>query len=274
MADFEHLEVSRHGHVMTVSMSNPPLHTMVPSEVIELNTLMNEVEADDELRVLVLTGGADDYFVRHYDVGELANASETMRGDRESASPAADVDPKARSFQGLMRRLEAWRGVTIAAINGNAAGGGFELALACDFRVMRDGEFRVGLPETSVGIIPGAGGTQRMPRLIGMAKAMDLIMQARLLSPEDALELGLVHRVFHFAHWKEEVEEFAQGLAARAPLAIQAAKRAIRDGMTMPLDDGIALEAKLFGELMRSEDAAQALRQVAGGNPPGDFKGR
>lgn len=274
MADFEHLEITRHGHVMTVSMSNPPLHTMVPSEVIELNTLMNEVEADDELRVLVLTGGADDYFVRHYDVGELANASETMRGDRESAGPAADVDPRARSFQGFLLRLEAWRGVTVAAINGNAAGGGFELALACDFRIMRDGEYRVGLPETSVGIIPGAGGTQRMPRLIGMAKAMDLIMHARLLSPEDALELGLVHRVFHFAHWKEEVEEFAQGLAARAPLAIQAAKRAIRDGMTMPLDDGIALEAKLFGELMRSEDAAQALRQVAGGNPPGDFKGR
>ncbi len=273
MTEYRHLELKRDGHVLTVEMTNPPLHTMVPSEVVELNTMMNDVEADDAIRVLVLTGGSEEYFVRHYDVGELADASDSLRGGAEREPTPAD-DPKARSFQGFMRRLENWKGITVAAINGNAAGGGFELALACDFRVMRDGDYKIGLPETSVGIIPGAGGTQRMPRLIGVANALDLIIHHHLVDPHKALELGLVNRVFDAYGYPQAVAEFAQGIARRAPLAVQAAKQAVRDSLSLSLDEGIAKEAKLFGELMVSRDAARALRAVAEGEPPGEFEGK
>jgi enoyl-CoA hydratase len=151
--------------------------------------------------------------------------------------------------------------VTIAALNGNAAGGGCELSLACDFRLMADGPYRYGLPETGVGIIPGAGGTQRMARLLGTARALDLVLHGTLLTPAQALEVGLVHRVYPPSEFRAEVARFAENLAARAPIALAAAKRAIRAGAEQPrLEDGLAIEQEEFGRTMRSKDAAGAMR--------------
>lgn len=270
---YAHLALTRSDHVLWIAMSNPPLHTMVPTEVVELNRVMDDVEADPDLRVLVLTGASEEYFVRSYDVGQLAEASANRRA-RERTAPANTENPAAHSFQGLMRRLENWRGITIAAINGHAAGGGFELALACDFRVMRDGEFTVSLPETTVGIIPGAGGTQRLPRLIGFGQALDYIIHGRRFAPAEALAAGMIHRVFSAENFHRDVHEFAIGIANRAPLAIQAAKQAVREGLGLSLDEGIEREAALFRQLMATEDAAQALKQVAAGKPPGAFTRR
>ena len=246
----------RESGVVTLAHANPPRHTLTAAGVRELHAALEALEQDAALRALVLTGAGDGVFVAHYEVGELADAAEASSG-----APAPSAAPRRlHPFHELCLRLERLPAPTVAALNGNAAGGGCELALACDFRLMAEGPFHFGLPETSVGIIPGAGGTQRMARLLGTARALDLILHARLLAPREALELGLVHRVVPAGRFNEEVRTFAADLASRAPIALAAAKRAIRRGVELPLTDGLALEQAEFERTMRSQDAAGAMR--------------
>jgi enoyl-CoA hydratase len=252
--------LAREGGVATLSHANPPRHTLTAAGVRELHAQLDALERDASLRVFVLTGAGEGVFVAHYEVGELAAAAGAPAGARESAAR-----PRLHPFHELCLRLERLPAITVAALNGNAAGGGCELALACDFRLLADGPFHVGLPETSVGIIPGAGGTQRMARLLGTARALDLILHATLLAPADALALGLVHRVLPAASFRDEVRRFADDLAARAPIALAAAKRAIRAGAELPLEDGLALEQQEFERSMRSKDAAGALAAFLAG---------
>jgi len=250
--------LERDGGVVTCAHANPPRHTLTAAGVRELSEQLDALERDPSLRVLVLTGAGEGVFVAHYEVGELAAAAEAS-----SAGPASRPAREGRRlhpFHELCLRLEKLSAVTVAALNGNAAGGGCELALACDFRLMADGPFHFGLPETSVGIIPGAGGTQRMARLLGTARALDLILHATLLAPGDAKALGLLHRIFPAASFRDEVRRFAADLAGRAPIALAAAKRAIRRGVELPLEGGLGLEQAEFERCMRSQDAAGAMR--------------
>jgi len=249
--------LERSGGVVTCAHANPPRHTLTAAGVRELSDRLDALERDPSLRVLVLTGTGEGVFVAHYEVDELAAAAEGASGE---APPPAREGRRLHPFHALCLRLEALPAATVAALNGNAAGGGCELALACDFRLMAEGPYHLGLPETSVGIIPGAGGTQRMARLLGPARALDLILHATLLSPGDARELGLVHRTYPAASFRAEVRRFAADLASRAPIALAAAKRAIRRGAELPLADGLALEQEEFERCMRSKDAAGALR--------------
>ena len=193
-------------------------------------------------------------------IGELADAAE-----QPSGRPAATGE--LHGFHRFLLGLQQAPFVTVAAINGHAAGGGFEFALGCDFRLQKAGDFRLGLPETGVGIIPGAGGTQRYARLLGTARALDLILHARLLSPDEALDLGLVHRVFPAPVFDAQVEAFADDLAGRAPLALAAAKRAIHAGSEATLLDGLLIEQQQFDRCMRSRDAAVAMRSWLAGEP-------
>jgi enoyl-CoA hydratase len=276
MEQRQYIVLEREEHIAICRMSNPPRHTMVPPEVAELNRMLNQLEADPEVRVLILTGGSEEFFVRHFDVGVLADSSERQRDGAAAPAALAAGDATARlerSYNGFMRRLERWPGLVIAALNGSAGGGGFELALACDFRLMREGKFTLGLGETGVGIIPGSGGTQRLPRMIGPQRALDFIVHGTHVGPSEALAAGLVHRVFATEHYWDEVMEFARNLARRAPLALRAAKRAIREGIEGSLDEGLRLEGELFRELMQSEDAALALRAAARGQRYTEFKG-
>ena len=253
---------AREGGVVTLVHTNPPRHTLTAAGVRELAQHLDALEQDATLRVLVLTGGGEGVFIAHYEVGELAAAAEASG---RSAAPAPAGRPRLHPLHELCLRLERLAVPTVAALNGNAAGGGCELALACDFRLLADGPFRFGLPETSVGIIPGAGGTQRMARLLGTARALDLILHATLLAPGEALAAGLVHRVLPAAGFAGEVRRFAADLAARAPIALAAAKRAIRAGVELPLADGLALEQEQFERTMRSKDAAGAMRAFLAG---------
>ncbi len=209
------------------------------------------------MRVLVFTGAGAGVFIAHYEVGELAVSAE-----RSSAAPAraASAPQELHPFHRFILRLQRARFVTVAAINGSTAGGGLEFALGCDFRLAMAGDFRLGLPETSVGIIPGAGGTQRYARLLGTAKALDLILHAQTVSPSEALTLGLVHRVFDAASFRQSVDAFAADLAARAPVALAAAKRAIYEGAELPLTDALLVEQREFDRCMASRDAAVAMR--------------
>jgi enoyl-CoA hydratase len=266
--------LAREGGVVTLAHTNPPRHTLTAAGVRELHEALGALEQDASLRVLVLTGAGDGVFVAHYEVGELAAAAEASSAAANGSSAAANGPgaaaaatsaapserPRLHPFHELCLRLERLPVPTVAALNGNAAGGGCELALACDFRLMADGAFHFGLPETSVGIIPGAGGTQRMTRLLGTARALDLILHARVLAPREAEGLGLLHRVFPPERFAAEVRAFAEGLASRAPIALAAAKRAIRSGVELPLAEGLALEQEEFERTMRSKDAARAMR--------------
>ena len=272
MSAFRFLSVSERGGVITCAMSNPPTHTLVAPEVTELDQLIDSLEKRDDVRVVVFTGAGEGVFIAHYEVGELAVSAE-----RSSAAPKRDTPsaaPTLHAFHRLILRMQRASFITVAAINGRTAGGGLEFALGCDFRLAMAGEFRIGLPETSVGIIPGAGGTQRFARLLGTAKALDLILHAQTVSPSDALSIGLVHRVFEAATFMQSVDAFAADLASRAPIALAAAKRAIYEGSELPLVDGLLVEQREFDRSMASHDAATAMRNLLNGKPLGQWQGR
>ncbi len=261
-----YLALTRSGHVATCVLSNPPSHTLTAAGVAELATLLDTLEQDRSLRVLVLTGGGEGVFVRHYEVGELADAAERQSTQAPASAPAEPAaELRLHPLHRVLLRLERLPAITIAALNGSAAGGGCELALACDFRLMAEGSYHFGLPETWVGIIPGAGGTQRMTRLLGSARTLDLILHGSLLPPQQALALGLVHRVLAVEGFAGEVQRFADNLAGRAPLALAAAKQAIREGASLPLEQALALEQRCFERVMASKDAAGAMRAMLKG---------
>ena len=265
-------------HIATISLSNPPRHTINAEGSEALLTELENLATQPEVRVVILTGASDNIFVRHYEVGELANSAERLTNNRQrqSSERRPTQQGRPRGLRGAMLLLEQMDAITIAAINGMAMGGGLELALACDFRLARDGNFNLGLPETGVGILPGGGGTQRMARLIGVAKTLDLILHGRILSPEEALTLGIVSRVFSndLVSYRQQVQEFATNLANRALRALANSKKAIREGVQLPLDEGLRREAQLFAELMATRDAATALRAAFEGKPVPKFSGQ
>jgi enoyl-CoA hydratase len=261
-----HVDFTRSGHVGRCVISNPPSHTLTAAGVAELGQMLDRLESDRSLRVLVIEGGGDGIFIRHYETAELADSAERESG-KPPPSPSEQLagPPQLHPLHQVLLRLERLPTITVAALNGSAAGGGCELALACDFRLMADGAYHLGLPETWVGIIPGAGGTQRLTRLLGTARALDLILHGTLLPPKQALELGLVHRLFAPDGFAGDVAKFVANLASRAPLALAAAKQAIRAGASLGLEQGLALEQACFERVMRSKDAALALRALQTG---------
>lgn len=218
----------------------------------------------------MFTGAGEDVFIRHYEVCELSAAADVAQGNEQPNEKRA---PRP-GLREVILKLESMNAITIAAINGSTMGGGLEFALGCDFRLQRQGNYHLGLPETNVGILPGGGGTQRLARLLGVAKTLDIILLGQVYGPEQALELGVVSRILSQENFKHEVEEFADMLAKRAPLALANAKRAIREGSQLNLEDGLKREAELFGELIASEDAAVAMKAVLSGEPIPEFKGR
>lgn len=254
--EYKYLSIHKSNHVAVCTISNPPNHTISDGGVVELLDIVEKTEADKDTRVLVLTGGHKDIFIAHYEVAELAQISKEQRGKEKEQKLR-----KLHNMNRLCLNLENSRLITIAALNGAAAGGGWELALACDFRLAKNGKHMYGLPETNVGVIPGAGGTQRMPRLIGTAMSLDLILHGRVFSPEKALEMGLVHRVYDPEYFADEWQKFAQDLAKRSPLALIAAKKAIQQGIQKSnMEESLLHEQDCFDTVISSEDAAGALK--------------
>lgn len=256
--------------VTVVRFNYPPLHTITHSGVQELAHFLSRMKrecdaGESTTRVLVLTGGekasAANVFIRSYDVGELASAASGGGGGASNSDFNGTEVPS--NFHDIGLALESMPIITVAAINGLAMGGGCELTLACDFRLLSDACPGYGLPETSVGILPGGGGTQRLARMLGTAKALDLILHSKLLKPNDALDVGMVHRVFPAGSFDESWKDFVADLAMRAPVALAASKICIQQGVQMSLQDGLALEASEFAKTMRTEDAKKAMASVA-----------
>jgi enoyl-CoA hydratase/carnithine racemase len=263
------LETERDGRVLVVRIYNPPRNFMNRVMVGELDELTRSLRGDGLVGAVVLTGRPSELFVTHYDVGEILAGVE----DVGIAPPPALSGAMLRLAGGLRRvpglgalaertplrglfelhrihdvfmRMSRTDKVFVAAINGPATGGGCELALACDLRYMAEGEYRIGLPEMTLGFNPGAGGTQRLARTLGHGRALEMMLEGRTLSPHEAAELGLVHRVVPRDRLLPEAVETAHRLARRSPGSIEALKRAVYDGGSRRLKRGLAVERKWF----------------------------
>jgi len=227
----------------------------------ELSSAVAVAESDSDLRCLILTGAGEKAFIAGADIGELAKL--TPVEGREHA----------RRGQELLNRLEGLPFPTIAAINGYAYGGGLELALSCTLRVASENA-KMGLPETGLGILPGYGGTQRLARLLGTAKAAELILTAEKgITAAEAHRLGLVNRVVAAGGALAGAQELARAIVRNSPAAVRYALEAIRRGVEMPLSEGLAYEATLFGLCAATEDMREGMNAFLE-KRPARFTGR
>jgi enoyl-CoA hydratase/carnithine racemase len=234
--------------------------TMDEETVARLKLDLDAAEAAS-VRAVVLVGARPGFFIRHYTLDVLLARGEAISKQGlafNSARPAPE-----RPFHELLRRIEQMPLAVIAAINGTAMGGGFELALACDLRVAQAGDFLIGLPEVNLGILPGAGGTQRLARLIGEARALELVMLGRTLSPEQALSAGLVHEVV--ADARARALQLAGAVAVRPSYSIAAIKRLVRSATSRPLADGLNEERTLFADALGRAETLRRMREAVTG---------
>lgn len=263
------LSTERLGRVLVVRVDNPPLNFMNREMVAELDRLTRGLERDRSVGAVVITGAKPGLYVTHYDVAEILDGVETVGVSPPPALAALMLRlaggirriPGLRSLamrtplRGLLElrlihdifdRMARMDKVFIAAINGPATGGGCELSLACDLRYIADDDFPIGLPEMTMGFNPGAGGTQRLTRLLGPGKALEMMIEGRALAPREALEAGLVHRVVAPEQLLEESLATARRLARRSPVSVRGLKRAVYEGGSAPLVRGLAVERKWF----------------------------
>src|ERR1700716_302437 len=234
------------GHVAVSTFSNPPRNYLVKLAMDEFEQLVEQWR-DPSIRAVVIQSRPDDAgFMTHYSVEELYE----LISDPSTARYSAAI---VRHYKAIFDRLQALPKVIIAALNGDTMGGGFELTLACDLRIGQKGDFRYGNPELRVGLIPGAGGTQRLTRLIGLSRAVEWVLRARIVQPEVARELGLVHEVVDDA--PARALELAEEIASFPPNAVEKAKIALYLGADTNLQAGFEIENMQWTEVMQSEDA-------------------
>jgi enoyl-CoA hydratase len=244
----ENLLVDRDGAVATVTINRPKvLNALSIQTVDELRRAMLSLKYDDAVRVVILTGAGEKSFVAGADINELA--AQTPVSGRELA----------RRGQHVFDVIENLGKPVIAAINGYALGGGCELALACTIRIAVD-TARIGQPEINLGIIPGYGGSQRLPRLIGRGPALELLLTGDQISAADAYRLGLVNRVVTAANLMGEARKLAQTLASKAPVAVRYILDAVNRGLEMPLVEGQNYEATLFGLVAATDDMREGTK--------------
>ncbi len=233
----------------------PRRNSLTVALLAEGAELLRRAAADRSLRALVLTGAGTRAFCAGADLKERARM-----GD-------AEVAGFHRAVRAFLDGLEALPQPVVAALNGAALGGGLELALACDLRVAAEG-VELGLPEVGLGIIPGAGGTQRLPRLLGVGRAKELILTARRVGAAEALAIGLVSAVVPATRLGEEALALAERLARLAPVSLRQAKRAIDQGLHLPLGEALDLENRLYQACLPTRDRQEALRAFAEKRPP------
>jgi enoyl-CoA hydratase/carnithine racemase len=239
--------------VAVLTLTDPPANAYTYEMMRELDAAILEARFDDDVHVIVLTGHGDQFFCAGANINMLQEA-----------------DPRFKYYFCLhanetLLRLEHTPKLVIAAINGHCVGGGLEVALAADLRVARAGKYKLGLPEVNLGVLPGTGGTQRLARLLGRSKSIQLMVEGATLSVEESLALGLVNTVFDGAaidDFQRRVMEYAHGFCPprKASLAVGRIKRAVQSGLEMGMDQGLALERELQAELFGSQDAQEGLR--------------
>ncbi|HET7857065.1 MAG TPA: enoyl-CoA hydratase-related protein [Gaiellaceae bacterium] len=245
------IDVAREDGIAVVTVNRPDaLNALDAPTLTELRDRLRETADDADVRVVVLTGAGDRAFVAGADIKYMSGLGV------DEASEWGMLGQEAG------RLLETMPKPTIAAINGFALGGGCELALACDFRYAAQ-TAKLGQPEVNLGIIPGWGGTQRLARTVGIGFAKELVLTGRMVDADEALRIGLVNAVFEPAELMEKTMETARGLAAKAPLALAAAKQALNRALAGDHAENLQREADDFGELFASEDAKEGMTAFA-----------
>jgi len=240
------------GAARVIRYANPPRHYMTAEGAGLMCAAVTEAAADPAIRAIILTG-TDDVFVRHYDVAEIVAVGEAVQ-----AGQLKPEDFERGGFADLIRAVSEAPKPVIAAINGVCMGGGFELALACDLRIAGNQVPLIGLPETRVGIFPGGGGTQRLPRMIGEARALEFILRGQTVDAEGALELGLVNAVA--ADAVADSLSIAAEFATRGAEGLAQAKRLVRGALTWGLEAGTREEQRGFQEVLKADSAIAAMK--------------
>lgn len=242
------------GPVIVWKFNNPPKNLWTAETGTEFGDLVEDFYTDSNYRVGIITSNLSDVFIQHFDVSLLVAFAEALQAGAPKTSPAVP--------RGVYR---CGPKPVIAAINAPVAGGGCELSLACDFRFISRAA-TIGQPEILVGILPGGGGTQRMTRIIGISKAIEMMLLGKLIYADEAERIGLVHQACDPDELMPAAITFAKELAARPPLAVSLIKRCIFEGINMTLQDGLALEWDLFLDTLKSDDAINLMKAyVAGG---------
>ncbi|HXG59054.1 MAG TPA: enoyl-CoA hydratase-related protein [Thermoanaerobaculia bacterium] len=243
----ENIRTENKDGILILTIDRPRvLNALNAQTVEEIGRVFDEARTDDAVRAVIVTGAGEKAFVAGADINELAQKT-----------PISGKETSERG-QEILLRIERFPKPVIAAINGFALGGGCELALACHIRIASE-KAQIGLPEVTLGIIPGYGGTQRMARLVGKAKALELICTGDRISAAEAERIGLVNKVVPHDQLMAAAEEMARRIMSRGPVAVRASIEAVMNGSEMPFEEGQFLEATLFGLLCATEDMKEGM---------------
>jgi len=248
-------------HVGYIEIGKPKANTYDLAMMREIDEAVEEFRFDENARVVVLTSTVPGFFSAGADIEML----KTSQPDFKAMF--------CLHFQETLNKFASTPKIVIAAINGHCVGGGLEIALSTDLRMMAKDSGKIGLPEVTLGVLPGTGGTQRLPRLIGSSRALDMMITGKLLTPDEALAIGLVNYVYPKETFAKDVQAYASALAHGPARAVSLIKRSVLEGVEMPLIAGLALERELQNRLFVTEDAKEGLSAFVEKRKP-TFKGR
>jgi len=256
----ERVNMEKEGRLVYLTINNPPVNALNSKVLEDLEKAVNEIARDDEVTVVILTGEGDKAYVAGADISEFPQLN------RENG------EKMSRRGQEILQKLYQLPAVVISSIHGYALGGGMEVALASDIRIVADNA-KLGLPEVTLGIYPGFGGTQRLPRLIPEGKAKELIFTGAMIDAEEAYRLGIADHVVPAGEEKDKALEIAKKILKNGPLGVKAAKKAVNEGLNLTLSEAFKMEASYFGEICDSEDQKEGAKAFLEKRKP-EFKGK
>jgi enoyl-CoA hydratase/carnithine racemase len=248
MAEWQYIRTEVEDRVAVLTIDHPPVNSFNTEVMTELDQAIDELLTDDEVKAIVVTGGGTNAFVAGADIPEILKLLD-QPGGLKTASEAG---------QALFTKIEKATKPVIAAIDGFCLGGGLELAMACHMRICSD-RSRLGQPEINLGAIPGWGGTQRLPRLVGKGKAIELILTGDMIRAQEAYRIGLVNKVVPAGTVLKEARDLARKIGSKSKLPTAAALRAIAQGLAVSVEEGLKIEAVEFGALEAAEDAREGV---------------
>ena len=255
------VNVKEHGeHIRVLSIDRPPVNALDGTTIKALETAVFESMEDQQVRVIIITGTGEKIFAAGADMDELAVAN---------AETGRQIVKRVKTFMASLRNGPK---PVIAAINGLAAGGGLELAMACDIRIA-DPQAGLGLPEVTLGVLPGAGGTQMLPRLVGLGKAMKMMLSGQIVSAKEALAIGLIDAVASEAGVLNDAMKLAEKISRNAPIAIAEIKAAAWASLSSPLVEGLSIETEGFSRLCDTEDKNEGIAAFKERRKP-EYQGR
>jgi enoyl-CoA hydratase/carnithine racemase len=248
MGDWQYIRTEVADKIAVLTIDHPPVNSFNTQVTTELDQAIDELFADDAVKAIVITGGGTNAFVAGADIPEILKLLDEPGG----------LGVASEQGQGLFLKIERATKPVIAAVNGFCLGGGLELAMSCHMRICSD-RARLGQPEINLGIIPGWGGTQRLPRLVGKGKAIELILTGDMITAQEAYRLGLVNKVVPAGAVLKEAQGLARKIVSKSKVPVAAALRSITEGLAVSIEEGLKIEAQEFSSLQDAEDCREGV---------------